>query len=146
LMNNSQVDTISLLSLTNDLMLGSIHNKKSQITYWLQWKLHLYFEKSPIIIYKELFCSHFGVLVVCSGNWYCTNLESFHYVIRVLCHTQTLVNMVLLTCFLLLICSILLWAITYFIRKTTCVHIFKCTCIESLEWMLLILILNIHDG
>jgi hypothetical protein len=38
--------------------------------------------------------------------------------------------------------SILLWVLIYFIRSTTCVYIFKCTCIESFELMLLILILN----
>jgi hypothetical protein len=27
--------------------------------------------------------------------------------------------------------SKLLWALLYFIRKATCVYIFKCTCIES---------------
>jgi hypothetical protein len=34
----------------------------------------------------------------------------------------------------------------FFIRTATCVYIFKCTCIESFEWMLLILILNIPNG
>jgi hypothetical protein len=42
--------------------------------------------------------------------------------------------------------SNLLWALIYFIRRATCVYIFKCTCIESFEWMLLILILNILNG
>jgi hypothetical protein len=36
--------------------------------------------------------------------------------------------------------SNLLWALIYFIRRTTCVYILKCTCIESFEQMLLILI------
>jgi hypothetical protein len=27
--------------------------------------------------------------------------------------------------------SNLLWALIYFIRRATCVHVFKCTCIES---------------
>ncbi len=42
--------------------------------------------------------------------------------------------------------SILLWALIYFIKKATCVYMFKCTCIESFEWMLLILILNVLNG
>jgi hypothetical protein len=29
--------------------------------------------------------------------------------------------------------SILLWALIYFIKKATCVYMFKCTCIESFE-------------
>jgi hypothetical protein len=29
--------------------------------------------------------------------------------------------------------SILLWALIYFIKRATCVYIFKCTCIESFE-------------
>jgi hypothetical protein len=29
--------------------------------------------------------------------------------------------------------SLLLWALVYFIRRATCVYIFKCTCIESFE-------------
>jgi len=40
---------------------GSIHSKRSQIPCWLQWKLHFYyFEKSPIIIYNELFVHIMG--------------------------------------------------------------------------------------
>jgi hypothetical protein len=42
--------------------------------------------------------------------------------------------------------SILLWALIYFIRKATCVYIFKCICIESFEQMLLILILIVFYG
>jgi hypothetical protein len=42
--------------------------------------------------------------------------------------------------------SNLLWALIYFIRRATCVYIFKCTCIESFKWMLLILILNVFNG
>jgi hypothetical protein len=37
----------------------------------------------------------------------------------------------------------LLWALVHFIRRATCVYIFKCICIESFELMLLILILNV---
>jgi len=42
--------------------------------------------------------------------------------------------------------SILSWALIYFIRRATCVYIFKFTCIESFERMLLILILNVFNG
>jgi len=41
---------------------------------------------------------------------------------------------------------ILLWALIYFIRRATCVYIFKFTCIESFEWMLLIMIMNVFNG
>jgi hypothetical protein len=41
--------------------------------------------------------------------------------------------------------SILLWALIYFIRRVTCVYIFKFTCIESFIRMLLILILNVFN-
>jgi hypothetical protein len=42
--------------------------------------------------------------------------------------------------------SNLLWALIYFIRRATCVYIPKCICIESFEWLLLILILNVLNG
>jgi hypothetical protein len=42
--------------------------------------------------------------------------------------------------------SILLWVLIYFVRRATCVYIFKCICIESFERMLLILILNVLSG
>jgi hypothetical protein len=42
--------------------------------------------------------------------------------------------------------SILLWALIYFIRKAICVYIFKCTCIDSFEQMLLILIMKVLNG
>jgi len=42
--------------------------------------------------------------------------------------------------------SILLWALIYFMRRATCVYIFKCTCIQFFERMLLILILNVLNG
>ncbi len=42
--------------------------------------------------------------------------------------------------------SILLWDLIYFIRRTTCVYISKCKCIESFEPILLILILNVLNG
>jgi hypothetical protein len=42
--------------------------------------------------------------------------------------------------------SNLLWALKYFIRRATYVYIFKCVCIESFQWALLILILNILNG
>jgi len=41
--------------------------------------------------------------------------------------------------------SILLWALIHFIRRATCVYIFKCICIESFERML-ILNQNIFNG
>jgi hypothetical protein len=67
----------------------SIQSKRSQITCWLQWKLHLYyFEKSPIIIYNELVIHILGFLFIYAWNWCRTNLESFHYVIRIFCHIQ----------------------------------------------------------
>jgi hypothetical protein len=65
----------------------SVHSKKNQITCWLQWKLHLYyFEKSPIVIYIMNYL--FIFFLDFSWNWYPTNLESFHYVIKILCHTR----------------------------------------------------------
>jgi hypothetical protein len=83
------------------------------------------------------------------------NLESFQYVIKVLCHTQN-VDMVLLRTlkFERAFCysnvhqmfSNLLWALIYFIRRPTCVYILKCICIKSFEQMLLILILNVLNG
>ncbi len=42
--------------------------------------------------------------------------------------------------------SNLLWALIYFIRRATCVYIFKYICIGSFEQMLLILILNVFNG
>jgi len=83
------------------------------------------------------------------------NLESFHYVIRVHCHTQS-VDRVLLSILnferafyysnVHQMCSNLLWALIYFIRRATCVYIIKCICIKSFEHMLLILILNVLNG
>jgi hypothetical protein len=69
---------------------GSIHNKRSQITCWLQWKLHLnYFEKSPIIIYNDLFVLILGfclfiheIDILKIWNDFIMVLESFK------CHTQ----------------------------------------------------------
>jgi hypothetical protein len=42
--------------------------------------------------------------------------------------------------------SNLLWALIYFIRRATCVYMFKCICIESFEWMLFILIMKVFNG
>jgi len=42
--------------------------------------------------------------------------------------------------------SNLFWALIYFIRRAMCVYISKCICIESFEWLLLILILNVLNG
>jgi hypothetical protein len=136
---------------------GSTHNKRSQITCWLLWKLHLYyFEKSPIIIYYELFVH---ILEFCLFIHEIDSLQIWSHFIMLLepfvIH-KTLVGRVLLRTikFECVFCysnvhqmfSILLWALIYFIRKATCVYFLKCICIESFEWMLLISILNVLYG
>ncbi len=42
--------------------------------------------------------------------------------------------------------SNLFWAVIFFIRKATRVYILKAIYVESFEWLLLILILNVLNG
>jgi len=102
-----------------------------------------YFEKSPIIIYNELFVYILGfclfiheIDILQIWNHFIMLLKSF------IIH-KILVDKVFLRtvkfehdfCYPNVheIFSILLWALTYFKRRATCVYIFKCTCIESFE-------------
>jgi len=102
-----------------------------------------YFENSPIIIYNELFVHILGfrlfiheIDILQIWSHFIMLLESF--VIH-----RTLVDKVLLRTIkferdfcsssIHQIFSILLWALMYFIRRATCVYLFKCTCIESFE-------------
>ncbi len=102
-----------------------------------------YFEKSPIIIYNELFVH---ILGFCFFIHEIDILQIWSHLIMLLelfvIH-KTLVDKVFLRtikfeCFFCYsnihqIFSNLLWALIYFIRRATCVYIFKCTCIESFE-------------
>jgi hypothetical protein len=117
---------------------GSIHSKRSQITCWLQWKLHLYyFEKSPIIIYNVLFVHILGfclfihevdILQIC--NHFIMLLKSF--VIHKALVDKVRLKTIKYECAFCYstfhqMFSILLWALINFIWKATCFYIFKCT-------------------
>jgi len=67
----------------------SIQSKRSQITCWLQWKLHLYyFEKSPIIIYNKLVIHILGFCLFIHEIDIVQIWNHFYYVIRIFCHIQ----------------------------------------------------------
>jgi hypothetical protein len=78
-------------------------------------------------------------------------LESFHYVIKVLCHTQNFCwqgyfeDYKIRMCFLLLTHSP---NVFNFIMGSNILHKKRhmCLCIGSFEWMLLILIFNVFNG
>jgi hypothetical protein len=135
----------------------SIHSKRNQITCWLQWKLHFYyFEKSPMIIYNELFVHILGFCLFIHEIDILQIWSHFIMLLEPFVIHKTLVDRVLLKIiqFERTFCysnvhqmfSILLQALIYFIRKATCVYISKCIYIESSEWMLLISILNVLYG
>jgi hypothetical protein len=128
---------------------GSIHSKGSQYNCSLCLKLHLYYFEKSLLIW--IICPSFEILFVCLWSWNPMNLESFHYVIKILCHTQSVERIlkferVFYYSNIRQMLSNLLWALIYFIRRATRVYIFKCICIESFEYMLLILILNVLNN
>jgi hypothetical protein len=115
-----------------------------------------YFKKSPLIVLNELFVHHLESCLCVHeiGIWWIWNhfimlLESFviHKALvgRVLLRTLKFEHVF---CYSNIhqIFSNLFWVLIYFIRKATCVYIFKCICIESFEQMLLILIQNVFNG
>jgi hypothetical protein len=135
----------------------SIHNIKSQYMCWLCLKLHLcYFEKSPLIVFNELFIHHLE-LCLCVHEigiqWIWTHftmlLESF--VIY-----KSFVDMVFLR-ILKFECAFyysnihqmfsnFLWALIYLKRRATCVYIFKCIYVLD-PWMDVVNFdLNIFNG
>jgi hypothetical protein len=82
-----------------------IHNKRSQFFLNIMKINFYYFEN-----HQKLYLMNCLSINVCSWNWNLLNLKSFHYVIRILCHTQNTCWMAFFKglkvwmCFLLLKC------------------------------------------